>query len=188
MRRNPGTTGHASPYPIVMRMGSRRRKFIGELLGSDPGQLDAHLLHRRDDLGMDANSRFRAGGNRAHLVVIGEPVEPCGSHLRPPGVVDACKEYGLHVTMPSTKIRRTRSDRASSTQGILRYFVIGQSIHDPVGDGGQRRHEPSERRRCRRCAKELGDDETRNVHGSDAREGVACSSSECDRGVGEGRG
>src|SRR5450432_1749412 len=72
-------------------------QIVGEFLRSDAVEFDADLAHGVEDLRVDACSRLRAGGYCGRLVAIGQGVEPGRGHLRPPGVVDACKENGLHA-------------------------------------------------------------------------------------------
>jgi hypothetical protein len=76
------------------------REVISQLLRHDAIDLDPNLTHRRDDLGVHAGPRLGTGGDGARPVPIGQRVEPCGRHLRPSGVVDACKKDCLHGFVP----------------------------------------------------------------------------------------
>ena len=59
--------------------------------------VDPDLPHRLRDLGMNAGSRLRPGGDRAGLGGIGEGVEERFRHLRAAGVVDAREEHRGHA-------------------------------------------------------------------------------------------
>ena len=50
----PGTTGHSSPHPIVIRTWTPLARVCGQLLRARVGEVDAELAHDRYDFAVNA--------------------------------------------------------------------------------------------------------------------------------------
>ena len=86
---------------ITASHGDQPRRVLGEFrreaLWPGADQVDTHLPHRRQNLGVDSLARLRPSAFGVRLRRIGQLIEKRGRDLRPSGVVDAGKEDVNHT-------------------------------------------------------------------------------------------
>ena len=77
-RLRPGTTGHSSPHPMVIRSWARCAKSVVSFdVGAPDKSTPTSLM--TNDFRMDARARIGAGRNRACLCRIGQEIKPAAA-------------------------------------------------------------------------------------------------------------
>jgi hypothetical protein len=79
-RRRPGTYGHSSPQPIVIRSEPRASSSVS-VLGPLRAQIDANFAHHMDDLAVHPFAGLSAGRNHLCAGRIGKRPEERRRHL-----------------------------------------------------------------------------------------------------------
>jgi hypothetical protein len=123
-RLRPGTYGHSSPHPTVIRRCAPGGELSCELLGTCATKVDSVFAHDLHDLWMDPAVGPRAGGDCSGLGGVHKLVEVRGGHLRTAGVVNASEDDGLHA--PSNTTTASRCGRTFSvfvTRHVSSAFV-----------------------------------------------------------------
>jgi alpha-galactosidase len=92
-------------------------ELVGQLLRLSLGEVDAHLAHGLQHLGVNFGAGVGAGGEGARPGGVGQRVEPGGRHLRAAGVVNAREDDRIHGVHDSSSSERSRSTTRSATLG-----------------------------------------------------------------------
>ena len=110
MRRMPGTCGHCSPQPMVIRIAESWAS--SSVICAEP-RLRARCRPRAslEDLGVHARARLGARRDRVCFGFVGEGVKPSCGHLRPASIVNAREEYGFHADSFSVLAASTAGPR-----------------------------------------------------------------------------
>jgi hypothetical protein len=93
--------GQVSPQPIVTTRSAPLGQLAGQWLRAAAGEVDAELVHHRDDLGVDATVRIGdAAGGCGGVAAVRRALEQRLAHLRAAGVIEAAEEDVAHGAAP----------------------------------------------------------------------------------------